>query len=255
MFFSNTYSVIQNINQLCLGDHAPFKDEYDILFRSLFSSTQNHIEIIEALVAKKDGMTRNEIIKTTSLKNGGGLTRILEELEESNFIRKYRKFGQVVRGSLYQLIDNYTLFYNRFIKAKGNETDFWINTIHSPQYYNWAGNAFEIVCFQHISEIKKALGISGIYTEISSWQNNKAQIDLVIDRRDRIINLVEVKYSIQKFEISKSYAESLRNKLSQFLNDSLTKKAIWYVLVTTHGLKNNKHAGLIQATITMEDLF
>jgi len=249
------FSVSQNIETLCFGSQSLMNEEYDILFYSLFDSPQKHMSVIEALATSKQGLTRVQIIKKTKLSNAGSTTRILKELELSNFIRSYRQFGKKTRETTYQLIDSFTLFYHRFIKDKPESDNNWMNIINTPDYYSWAGNAFEVVVLQHISQVKLKLGIAGVYVEISSFQNKNAQIDLVIDRKDRIINLIEAKFSINPYEITKKYDATLRTKLSEFIKHSNTKKAVWLTMVTIFGLKNNAYAGNVQRVLTMEDLF
>jgi uncharacterized protein len=126
------------------------------------------------------------------------LIRYFPELEESNFITKYNAFGKNTRNQIYQLIDFYSLFYIRFIKNSDiKDKNFWINSLDSPEVRAWSGYAFEQICFSHLDEIRKALGIAGVQTNSSAWignnGTNKAQIDLVIDRRDQVINLCEAK--------------------------------------------------------------
>ena len=138
-----------------------------------------------------------EIIENTKLSDGGGLTRILKELEESNFIRRYKAFGKKKNEGLYQLIDPYSLFYLRFIQHIDEEDEsFWLNNIETPTFFNWAGYAFEMVCLHHLPQIKKALGIGGVQTSTSTWHSPDAQIDLVLDRKDQVINLFELKNTL-----------------------------------------------------------
>ena len=59
-------------------------------------------------------MTREELLKTTHLADSGNLTIRLEELESCGFLRKYRQYGMKERNAVYQLIDNFTLFYYKF---------------------------------------------------------------------------------------------------------------------------------------------
>jgi len=248
-------SITQNIEALCFADKRGMHSEYDILFRSLFDNPERHMSIVEVLANSKAGLSRNDIIKKTGLPKAGSTTQLLQELELSNFIRSYRQYGKKSRETTYQLIDNYTLFYHRFLKLKTISSNYWITTINTPTYYNWAGYAFEIVALQHVEQLKNKLGITGVQTSISSFQNQHTQIDLIIDRQDRVINLVEIKFSIDAFEINKTYDEILRTKISEFIAHTNTKKAVWLTLVSTYGLKNNKYAGQVQSTIELDDLF
>lgn len=248
-------SVAQNINRLCFEDNAQLQDEYRILFQSLFGESDIHQEIIDALSSKQIGLSRKAILEKISTKDGGGFKRALSDLESSDFIREYKYFGKQKRGTKYQLIDAFTLFHQKHIVNALNNDNYWLSQINTPTINTWQGNAFEILCLLHIDQIKKAIGISGVNTNISSWWGKGAQVDLVIDRQDRVINLVEIKFSIDKYEITKKYDEVLRNKISSFISYSKTKKSVWMALVTTFGLKNNAYAGNVQQVLTMNDLF
>ncbi len=250
------FSAMQNINQLCFERNALLRDEYENLYASLFKRAERHKAVVEALATKKKGLTRSEIAKLTQLSNGGSLTRILNELEESTFIRHYQPFGKKERATLYQLIDPYSLFYLNFIQdSSPDDENYWININNTPAYHAWSGYAFEMLCLHHVPQIKKALGISGVQTSVASWYNEKAQIDLLIDRKDQVINLCEMKFSIHPFTIDKKYAENLRNKIGTFQAITNTRKAIFLTLITTHGITPNKHSYLAPNKVILEDLF
>ncbi|MCK5137824.1 MAG: ATP-binding protein [Bacteroidales bacterium] len=254
-------SAVQNIDDICFSDNGLLRNEYPNLFQSLFKDYQKHEDIIKALTQKAKGITRDEIIDSTGLPNAGSTTRLLLELEESGFIRKYVPFGKKQRNSLYQLVDPYSLFYLRFIKdnVQMDQTN-WLTYIDSPEYRAWSGYAFEQVALYHLPQIKHALGISGVQTSVSSWRStskdHSAQIDLVIDRRDQVINLCEMKYSINPFPIDKRYAEELRNKIGVFRQETNTRKSVFLTMITTFGLKTNSYsAGLVQNDLRMDVLF
>lgn len=252
----NNQSAMQNVNRLCFERNAPFRTEYENLYASLFNKHERHIAVVEALATKNKGLTRKEIATFANLPNGGGLTRILNELEKNSFIRKYHFFGKKNNNQLYQLIDAYSLFYLNFIKKSSvDDENYWLNMLETPKYRTWSGYAFEMVCLQHIPQIKNALGVSGVQTSVSTWQNKNAQIDLLIDRKDRVINLCEMKFSIKSFSISKKYAENLRNKIGTFREVTNTKKALFLTMVTTFGVANNKYKGLVQNDLTMDIFF
>ena len=195
------------------------------------------------------------------MSNGGGLTRLLNELEISGFIRRYVPFERKQRNSLYQLTDFYTLFYLRFIHEENTyDENNWINAIDHPSYRAWSGYAFEQVCLYHLQQIKEALSIGGVMTKTSSWKSKVsekgAQIDLVIDRRDRVVNLCEMKFSSGPFTITKAYAEQLQHKISTFRAESNTKKAVYLTMITTYGLEKNAYAiNLVQNSLVMDVLF
>lgn len=252
-------SAAQAIDELCFSVNAILKDEYQNLYASLFKNADGHELIVKTLSKKTIGLTRKEIIALSKLPNGGGTTKVLEELETSGFIRKYKPIGRENRESIFQLLDFYSLFYFQFIyKKKNNSEDYWQKNIDHPSHRAWAGYAFEQLCLMHLPQIKKALGISGVETEAASWRgkSNKCQIDLLIDRRDQVINLCEMKYAIGEIEITKKYADELRNKLQAFKSETSTKKAVHLTFVSTYGAKQNLYAsGLIQQQITLDQLF
>ncbi|WP_300602031.1 ATP-binding protein [Niabella sp.] len=248
-------SAAQNIDRICFSENGLLVTEFDDLYRSLFNKAEKHILIIEALSKKAKGLTRDEIITITKLPNAGSTTRILKELEESGFLRKYSPFGKKERNSLYQLSDFYSLFYLRFIVNRRDENN-WINGLDDPKHRAWSGYAFEQVCLAHIKEIKQALGISGVQTSVSSWTGEGAQIDLVIDRKDQVINLCEMKFSLNNFTITKKYAGDLRNKIAAFREATGTRKALYLTLITTYGLARNEYSGaLVQNDLNMDLLF
>lgn len=254
-------SVAQNINDLCFSKKGILRTEFDILYNSLFKNAGKHIAVIEALSKKAKGMERKELLKLAKIADGGSATKILKELEESSFIKKYPAFGKSNRYVLYQLTDFYSLFYLKFIKSSSDlDKDFWLTAIDDPQIRAWSGYAFEQVCLMHLDQIKQALGISGIQTRSSAWigeaDGQKAQVDLVIDRRDQVINLCEMKFSLTAFNIDKRYAEELRTKISVFKAATKTQKAIFLTLITTFGLQQSSSAmGLVQNDLTMDILF
>ena len=254
-------SVAQNINDLCFSKKGLLRIEFDNLYVSLFKNAGKHITIIETLATKTKGMERAELLKLAKIADGGSATKILKELEESSFIQKYPAFGRTNRYVLYQLTDFYSLFYLKFIKNSSDlDKNFWLNSLDNPEIRAWSGYAFEQVCLMHLDQIKQALGISGIQTRSSAWigetDGKKAQIDLVIDRRDQVINLCEMKFSINAFEIDKRYAEELRTKIGIFKTVTKTQKAIFLTLITTFGLQSNSYSGgLVQNDLTMDILF
>jgi uncharacterized protein len=254
-------SATQNINRLCFQRDGLLKEEFTDLYTSLFNKAEKHLSVIETLSTKAKGLTRSEIINNTGLANAGSTTRILNELEESGFIRRYTSFGKKEKHSLYQLSDFYSLFYIKFIRGSHalNENE-WINGLNTPQQRTWSGYAFEQVCFAHLSEIKHALGISGVQTSCSSWINTdkgkKHQIDLIIDRKDDVINVCEMKFSINPFTIDKKYSEELLSKVDTFRTATHTNKSIFLTMITTYGIVKNVYSnGIVQNSLTMDNLF
>lgn len=262
-YMQSDKSMTQNINAIFFEKDAFLKDEYVYLYASVFKKPEDYIKIIRALGKKKVGMTRGELSKETGLTCNGAFTKKIEELESCGFIRRYHEYGKKNMGSVIQLVDNYTLFYFKFLENALSDPKFWEKSIDSPGRRAWAGLAFERVCLQHSEQIRRKLGISGVLTDESSWQCLAdmdrgiygSQVDLVIDRKDRVVNLCEMKYGVLEFEITKEYDRKLKEKISDFKNVTKTRSSIQLTVITTYGLKPNKYSGHVQSVVTAEDLF
>ena len=252
----------QNLDRLFFNKMGTLRHEYSNLYHSLFKHPDPYIKVIEVLSTKKIGLSRQEIIAECKLNNNGMLSRILDDLETCGFIRKYEMRG-IKRGlAVFQLIDNYTLFYFKFIKGKSRvDEDFWSLNVNFPTVFVWEGLAFEKVCFLHYRQIKMALGISGVSTEYFSWQvrgdevNDGAQIDMVIDRADKTANLCEIKYSNSEFVIDKAMDKNLRNKMERYRQAEKGRRNLLMTLISPYGLKENMYSSIIQNVITLDDLF
>ncbi|MEC5142708.1 ATP-binding protein [Chitinophaga sp. 212800010-3] len=250
-------SATQVIDRLCFTKDGLLTTEFMNLYNSLFEMAERHVSVVKALATKAAGLTRNEIIQEAGLQSGGTTTRLLEELVQSGFVGTYLPFGKNSKDLIYKLVDEYSLFYLRFIehsRATGPGT--WIRRSSSPSWRSWSGMAFEGICQKHSLQIKQALGISGIYTEASAWRSNTAQIDLLLDRQDGCINICEMKFSNTTFTVDKSYAAELQRKLTNFRDKTNTSKTLFLTMVTTYGVKDNQYkTALVQQEVTMEDLF
>lgn len=249
------------INRACFTKDGILRTEFKTLYQSLFDNGGDHVSIVKALAAKGKGMNRNEIIRACHLKTGGGTTTLLTELEESGFISSYVPFGKAVKDTVYKLSDEYSLFYLRFIEHNKPGKDVWNLLAARPSWRSWSGVAFESICLKHTEQLKKALGIGGVQTSESVWRHTGkekggAQIDLLIERGDRAINLCEMKYAETEFTISQSYASELKSKREVFREVSGTRKTIFLTMITTYGIRKNiYYAGLVQKDLTMDVLF
>jgi len=248
-------SLSQNVDYLFYAKNGLLKNEFDELYSTLFKNSETYKLIVKALFSKKKGLTRQQLIKETGLQ-GCTLTTCLKNLIKSDFVCNFNQFGMKSNNSIYKLCDFYTLFFLRFVENNNSkDTEWWSHNINSASILSWQGLSFELVCLSHLQQIKKALGISGISTESTTWNSPKSQIDIVIERADRIINLCEIKFSITPFEITADYEESLRARMSDFLSSTKTKKGIVNTFITTYGVKRGIHSSLVQSEITMDDLF
>lgn len=257
-------SVTQAIDRMCFTNDGLLSDEFKNLYAALFRNSEKHECIVKALANKPSGMTRNEILEACPLSSGGTLTKLIDELLESGFISESSPFNKTSRDNIYKLSDEYSLFYIKFIegsRAFGAGT--WQSKVVGSSWKSWSGLAFENIALKHIPQIKKALGISGVYTEQSAWRyvpkdatEKGTQIDLLIDRQDMSINLCEMKFSLTEFTIEKSYAEELNLKRRIFLAKTGTKKTVFITMLTTFGVKENGHyLSTVQNQLKMDVLF
>jgi len=254
-------SVTQNVDNLLFAKNGKLRDEYDHLYNSLFTNTENYRSVVNAISQKEIGLTRDEIMEKTGLKDGGSLTKILKDLIQSDFITKQNVFERKSNyQAKYRLCDFFSMFFIKIMSANDfGDEHFWTNNINTPKYNTWKGLAFEQLSFNHISQIKNKLGILGVLSNTYQWHSTTAkpgaQIDLIIDRKDDTVNLCEMKFSKEKFAITAKYEKELNNKIDAFVNETETKKSIHLTFVTTDGVQKNMHSGIVTNEIVLDDLF
>lgn len=258
-------SAAQAIQKICFTKDGLLTGEFNNLYDSLFEMADNHVKTIRALAAAPKGLTRQEIIDVCGFSSGGRTTLMLEELEESGFIRPAIPYGKNRKDAIYRLIDEFSIFYLKFMeKLRLPGKDAWVKLSAGPVYKIWCGMAFEAVCLKHLDQLKAGLAIQGIETEESAWRyipakglhEAGAQIDLLIDRKDRCINICEMKFSTDEFTIDKAYAAELEQKIEVFRKKTRTRKTLFLTMITTYGVKENMYtASLMQRSLTMDVLF
>lgn len=265
-------SSTQIINDLCFSQNGFLFSEFTELYQSLFDDSERHIAIVRALAQKRKGMYLEELLRATNMSHGGRMTEILEELEESGFILRMPSFGKDVRNRKIRLIDEYTFFYLSWIeksrptllKSLSSDSGLWNRLAKTPAWYEWAGHAFETICLKHMSKVKAALGIAGVATEESHWQyfpsrndgERGAEVDILMDRADECIHLIDSKFCNEEFVITAEYAQHLERKKQVFQRVTGTKKTIFLTMITPFGVVKNEHyLGLVDQQLTMDDLF
>lgn len=256
-------SLPQNIDALFFSSDGPLKHEFDYLFSSLFRNPADYLSLVEALSKRKIGMTREELAHAAGLSQSGALTTKLADLESCGFIRKYLPFGKKSKGALYQLVDCFTLFAFRFLRGRVTDEHYWSNTTNTPGQNSWCGLAFELVCLNHVTHIKTALGVAGVASNVNSWSCKAnpdvgvygSQIDLLISRRDQVVNLCEMKYARSEFAITRAVEEDVLRKVNDLQICTGTRSAIHVTFIAPYGIRQNAHAGVAQAVVTADDLF
>ena len=259
-------SLVQNVDSLFFRKNGELRIEFEELYHSLFSHAEKYITIVKLLNDKKEGLTRDEIITATGM-DSTVLTKVLRNLERCDFILRYSQFGNKSKGAIYRLVDFYTLFYYRFVEGfNGQDEEWWSHNFQSRSVDAWQGFSFELVCLMHLMQIKQGLGIAGVSTEAASWRyvpsktaegekDKGAQIDLLIDRADRVINLCEMKFSAHPYRITDDYEKWLRDRMEIFKNKTKTTKAVMHTFVTTFGVADGMHRSIVNSEVKMDDLF
>lgn len=252
-------SATQNIDSICFADQGLLRYEFEHLYQSLYQNAEIHLAIIRALATKRKGLLRSEIIQYAKLKSGGYFSQVLVELEESGFIASYSPPNRKIKDNIYRLQDEYSLFYLKFIEStKSHTPGIWATLSGSPSWRAWSGYAFEALCLKHIQKMKEALQIGGMHSEQYAWygKDESAQIDLLIHRADRCINLCEMKFSATPYEITASYARELVHKEQAYRSATKTNQTIFTTFVTMYGLKPNKWSEQYAAQeVVVADLF
>jgi hypothetical protein len=260
-YFRRELSLAQNLDQLFFSGNAKLRDEFNRLFDSVFDKPEVMKTIVRKLYTRHDGFPRGELVDALKVTEGDTFNKCLNALVTSEFVVKYIPFGHRKNDWHYKLTDHFCLFYLHFAEDKGvlNE-GYWLQNLDTQAIISWRGLAFEDVCFSHIQQIKKALGISGVSTSQSAWTKKPddtkgMQIDLIISRRDGIINLCEIKYSNDMFNVDENYYRTILRRSAAIAELSAKNTAVHNTLITTFGLKSNKYSGAFTNTVTMDDLF
>ena len=250
------------IDRLIFARDAPLAEEFSVLFASLFDRPERHLAVVRALGTAPGGLTRDALARASGLSPSGGLTSVLEELELSGFVDRSRPYESKRKGSLTRLADEFSAFYLRWVEPASPTTASFHRVVESPAYRAWAGLAYERLGLKHVDGIRRALGISGVDTFAASYTARAkgdlagVQVDLLLDRADRTITLVEAKFATDAYVLTKAYAEALRRKVSLFRQHTGTRKHVQLVLLTTYGLRDSPlAAGVIDRVLTLDDLF
>jgi uncharacterized protein len=251
------------IQEICFAPSGNMYAEFDALYKALFSNANDHIEIVKILHSKLQGLTRQELLKALSKKDGGSLTRVLNELVQCDFVIIQNSFYNKKNRTTYRLLDEYSIFYLSFMDGKKNApADYWLQRSQTTAYTIWSAYAFENVCFRHLQQIKKAMNLTAIIANFSSFyfkgseELPGAQIDLLLDRADKVINLFEIKYYQDPIYLTKQDAIALQTKLAIFRQATKTKKQLFVSMISAHGIaSNNNSAGLLAHNLNLDDLF
>lgn len=251
----------ENIDAFFFNDpkiHQEFKDVYT----GLYATSERYIDVVKALGGRFYGMTRKEIAEAIGIESGGTLSKILSNLYESGITREYPRYGKERVETVYQLKDFFSLFYLHYIQGKGTDAGSWRMMQRTPSFYSWAGNTFELLCIEHLPQIKEKLRIATISRNYC-WRGiapngSTPQVDLILEwDGERTDYLCEIKFSEHEFTIDKQYEKELANKIDGYLNSKQHKSthSIQLVMITTSGATENEHYKDVNQQVTLNDLF
>jgi AAA+ ATPase superfamily predicted ATPase len=256
-------SPAQNINRLLNTNHAELALEYQFLLQALFRDDKDQDKVLSTLAKHRQGLSRQDLLLQSGIEEGEHAQNLLNELVACSFVAKYIPFSRKKRDSYYRLLDEYVLFYKYWIEQERSQAlvqqkDRWLKVITSARYYSWAGCSFETLCQREVNAILDHLKISGMQVNVSNWRSKEgdAQVDLVLDRADGIVNLVEIKYTTSPLEIDQTLIRKVKEREAKFIQSNKIKKNVSTILISAAGVSN---VGLAQevfsATLDLNCLF
>ena len=251
----------ENIDSMFFASDATLKNEFELLYSTLFENKEAILKIVETLSKNRYGMSRKDISNVSKIQYNGALTNMLKSLEVSGFIESFVRYGDK-KETCYRLCDYYSIFYLKFIKdSKNNDHHFWSNSYANQARKNYEALGFELICLNQIDKIKSALSIGGVLSNNYPWlkqgtnDDDGAQIDLVIERKDHVTSICEIKFYDDSFEIDKEYAQKLRKKIDIFIRTTNCKNSIQLILISSYGLKKNMYSNMINKVVCIDDMF
>ena len=256
-------SLPENVDALIFRRGGDMNNEMNELYNALFNKADRYIAIVKLMATKREGFTRTEIEEQTGY-SGGGLSKMLDNLERCDFIMSYAQFGNKKKQMLYRLADFYTLFHFKYVENNhSRDEQYWQHHFTDRSVETWEGFTFEAVCLRHLPHIKNSLGTSGMATEASSWRykpkgdgiSKGAQVDLVIKRADKLIHLVEMKFNETPYTLTKEYTQRLNERKQLFMEVTGTSRGVVHTFITPMGLANGKHTSVVHSQLTVQDLF
>ena len=254
-------SLVQNVDRLFFSQGMQMRREFRRLFNTLYKNPDRYIDIIKALSKSRRGLTRGEIAGVLKSANNGHLGKRLEDLVYCDLIRKnvVREKEIKRKDAIYQLCDFFSLFYLTFIDRAEVEQHYWAHHVNTPEVNSWMGLTYERICMAHIGQIKHALRIDAISTVNYSWRSKTstpaAQIDIVIERADKIVNICEVKYSQEAYKLEKEEYDKMCKRKNAFIQETGLRHTPWLTMITTEGIAPGKYAEMIQSQVGLDGLF
>ena len=261
--FERADSFVTAIDRMCFSATGLLRREYGNLFAALFRNAGTHEALVSALAKHPGGLPRTALTKVAGLRSQSMTSRALEELSASDFITYGLAHGGRKRGARYCLVDEFSLFYHRFMAPVGNSPGEgrWVQLAESPAYRSWAGIAFELLCQKHIAALTRVLGISGLRLWAGplfiapTEESDGTQVDLLLDRPDATVNFCEMKFYAEPFTLTKSEATELQRKKQVVAAHFKGRKRVLITLVTNYPPVENKWLReVVDGVVTLEEL-
>ncbi len=252
-------SLWENIDRLCLASRAQLKNETMMLLESTMRRSRIYVDLFALLAKHKYGVRKQAVFGALGY-SASQFAMAVGEAIKCGYIREYRNLGKEHHPKYLQLVDPFILFHYHLIDSSKAETPKrWADFVADQgRYFIWRGNAFEIVCLYHVKQLKAALGIEGVSTKEYPWASadgaGGAQIDLVIERSDRIINLCEMKFTTEPYELTREAERALVHKRETYRKETGTRYACKTVLVSVCGVSGTRD-GEIAQQLDVNDLF
>ncbi len=253
-------SLRANIERLCFAPHALLAHESSKLLEATLKKSPAYDRLLSYLAKHRCGVEKQACFEQTGLAKGT-FARAVDDLLKCGYIREFKVPTKRGKPLFLQLVDPFLLFHYRFLSKKsGDRVGSWSDCIQDEaRYKSWRGCSFEILCVLHEAQIKRALGISGVRTRCYPWTSDQgaggAQIDLVIERDDGIINICEMRCTDRPFSMDAATEASLLNKVDVFKRETGAKNPVKIVVVSASGIAGVAHTEYISRTITLDDLF
>ena len=254
-------SFAQNVNELFFTEGARLKGEYDRLLSAVFANAEPVKRILAVLATENAGFTRGELAQKIKLKDGKKLSEYLNALVAGDFVGKYVPYGENGNAVHYKLIDSFCIFYLAFVNgAKNVKANHWQRAASSEKAGNWREKAFENVCFNHIGQIKKALGISGVETTLQIWtkryESDTGERSLMlIFRDDGIVNMCEIRFRNDDITVDKGLYRLVLRRQEMLEKMAEPGTVLKPALITVFGVVDNEYKGIFADVLTLEDLF
>ena len=257
----NSQSLVQNVDRMFFSQDVQMRREFRRLFNTLYKNPEKYIDIIKTLSKSRQGLTREQLAELLGCANNGHLGNRLDDLVYCDLVRKnvVREKSIKRKDAIYQLCDFFSLFYLTFINRASVEHQYWSHHINTPEVNSWMGLTYERICMAHIEQIKRALRIDGISTLAYSWRSKTitpaAQIDIIIERADKIVNICEVKYSHSEYELTKDEYDKIQRRRDTFIQETGLRHTPWTTMITTEGVARGKYSDMLQSQVLLDDLF